>query len=297
MSEIVLDESSTDSISVEALREECRNLEVAVLARKCATKEDLEPHRPGNMLNFDTGSRGWLRFFAVLHRHHGRFDDQSGKDDMDGVSEQDRIVLAALQNAPITVRLYGPELPGSPVNREVRVYPKSFSALINLSDRDHALGWLADKRERLKESSDPKHLDYVYQTGVELTYLKAIMIWAVTSPTVKLPWDDNEFRPTPPEWILGMDVIDVHRILRAHVEVNSLRLQAIEALISGLPNDATHKSRLRPSWSVFFGNASKTLGVSSSTLMRDWSFAEVLAQLRLSSAAERDAMASANEGS
>lgn len=287
---------TTEVISATEIAAECRHLEKTVLRRGFATEEELAPYRPGGDKNTDTGAWGWFRYHTALQRRHAPAAPRPETWD-----EEDYTVIKTFRNTPLTLRLRGvipPDLPcESPRHPpEVKVYPKSFYSLIELAGRGHVTGNLGSEIEELRFSRKYDHQDPIYRAHLELGYQLAVMVWCVTTPGVHNPFDYPVSRPEPPTWVLGLDPQDVHRIHRANLIVNNVRLQAVEHLISGIPSP-DGKGRLRPSWSAFFASAGKTLGVAPSTLMRDWALAEVLAQIKLASAAERAALDEAKHDS
>ena len=75
---------------------------------------------------------------------------------------------------------------------------------------------------------------------------------------------------------------------RRFQEVNGGRLRALTALMPSATSDGAEPPRA--SWSVFASALSMELGVPVSTLLRDWTLGEVLAQVHIAGGAKQEAM-------
>lgn len=266
------------------LKAECLVLERSVLQGSAISKEELALDRPGGLRNPETGVRGWLRYFAVLHRRHATLMEQPMDKDADAT------LVAALRAEPVNVMLVGVEMPeahGAPV---IAVHPKSFESLVEIQKHDDLIHWLAVRYMYLREQKDltsADDLSLMQRLMDELTYQYQLLCWIVTAPGPQLPFDPIAgVIPDIPEHIRTLDAVDLIAIARGHLQANSLRLRALRALLS--PDKADGK-RDRPTWALFFTNAAMELKTSPRALMRDYSLIEVLAMLQLHNVSLRDA--------
>jgi hypothetical protein len=259
---------------VKVLRDECGLLSDAVRLAGLASPEVLAANRPGGESNPDKGPRGWLRFYAVLHRLHAKQEHTASSDQH---AQDDGMAMAALASREEAVRLMAPP-PGAP--EVLYVYPKSHDALLRITSRDSLLGLLADRRTRLHRSLVPADRELLVRLDAETAHQLQTLIWQVTHPG---PWLPDGERP---EWLSGLDVLDLHRLIRAHQIVNGYRLKALQSLTS--PSEGG-KSAKRPAFSVYISAIAAEQGIPPHQMLRDWSLSEVLMAGQLSAQAKRDA--------
>lgn len=263
------------SIPVKVLRDECQLLSDAVRLAGLASPEWLAALRPGGEDNPDKGPRGWLRFYAQLHRLHAKQEHAATKDQH---AQDDGLAMAALAAREEPVRLLAPP-EGAPA--VLHVYPKGHDALLRITARDSLLGVLAARRATLQRSLVAEDRALLARLDEETAHQLQTMVWQVIHPG---PWLPDGERPA---WLSGLDALDLHRIVRAHQVVNGYRLRALQSLTS--PSDGPKGSK-RPSFAVYIAAVASEQGIPPHQMLRDWSLAEVLMAGQLSAQAKRDAV-------
>lgn len=266
------------SIPVKVLRDECQLLSDAVRLAGLASPEALAANRPGGDANPDKGPRGWLRYYAVLHRFHAKQEHTASTDQH---AEHDGMAMAALAAREEPVRLLT-AIPHGPA--VLHVYPKGHDALLRITARDSLLGVLAERRIRLGRSLVQADRELLARLDDETAFQLQTLVWHVTHPG---PWLPDGERPA---WLSGLDALDLHRIVRAHQMVNGYRLKALQSLMS--PGD-TRSDKKRPSFAVYISAIAGDQGIPPHQMLRDWSLAEVLMAGQLAAQAKRDAHESA----
>jgi hypothetical protein len=275
------------SIPLRDLKAECSIMERSVLQGNAAAKDELVAHRPGGAANGDRTVRGWLRYFAVLHRRHAMLMEQPL------AADADQLLLSALRSEPQRVLLVtqAPDDSGAPAT--LAVYPKSFEALVEIQKHDALLEWVSLRymylHEHQRAHTDADYLAFSQRALDEMTYQYQLLAWIVTTPGPGLPFDPlgGEI-PEIPAHIRRLDVLDLLALLRAHATVNAVRLRVLRSLMAADTPGTTE--RQRPTWAMFFANAAVDLKTSTRALMRDHSLAEVLAMLQLHHVSSRDAI-------
>lgn len=290
--------AKTTVIRLKDLKNLCEPLEKVVLRLGAATVEELDPHRPGGIENDDNGVWGWKRFNDVLHRFHARVQfGNTVSEENDG----DKALLQALRSEPhiIQSRIIQGESP-------LLVYPKSFEALMECHKRDHLLGWLGVRYQYYYESGGAKDLEFLAQVLEEMMRQYQVLAWIVTHPKAGLPWwKEDEFGNLDyapwssdlgdiPGHIRDLDILQYLLIIRAYARVNAERLQVLRGMLS---SDKPGVARIRPTWSIFFANASADLNASVKELMFNRPLAEVLATLQLRAVSAQDAREDAKKES
>ena len=252
------------------LVERCESLEEHVLRKRLAAPAELDDYRPARGRASPVWD--WVWWHSQLVRFCGRMESRELES-----GEADAQVLAALNDDPQRVALAG----GGELH-ELHVYPKSLPALQHLQLRDQLLSWLAARYEALGE--EPVAGDGTSslreRVADEITTQTLTIAWIVTSEGPGLPFPaDPADRPELPDAIRVLSPVDVLRIHQAFLEVNAVRLQALERLVSAPRGDAPSA---RPSWAVFVGALSMKLKADPKRLLADRSLASLLAQVKLS---------------
>ena len=275
------------SIGIAQYRSECGLLAEHLVREQAVSDADVKAHTPGGANNPDKGADGWRSFDRWLQRQHAvmvhKQERQGGK-----FSDADDLALVdVLRGAPedvTCVARVSDEDGAAPIR--VRVYPKSFHALIEIAQIDRTVAWMAAHLERFKEAEGAMELDLVVRLMPEVLRLYKRLVWIVTHPGCGLPYAESEAAPTLPEWLDRLDVADCYRINKAHHAVNEMRLIHLRQLVTdktGTP------STERPQWTVFFAAASESLKIRPESLMRDWSLAEALLMYRASNHVKEEA--------
>ena len=271
------------SIRTAELRADCATLARDIRGRALATDDELARHAPGGPENPDTTARGWLRYFAVLHRFHVRGETR------DVTGSADREVLAALSGDPIRVELLSP-----PAGQDgVYVYPPSLETALHVAALDAQVAWLTAQRLHLLELATPKAMSALPHVLAVLAYTYQLIVWCLVSEGPAMPYAVTAEDPTPPDWIRALEPYDVLRICRGHSQ-HLVRLSALSALIDHRRQD---QGGLRPSWSAFVALTADGEGVDPLQLKRHRSLHAMLAKARLVSAAHQPATADAGAGS
>lgn len=265
---------SARSVPLKLLRDQCQLLADAVRQAGLATPEQLRAWQPGGGENPATGAEGWLRTFALLHRAHAKL---SHKTSPEAAAADEMAVLGALAGREEVVRLLTP-VEGV---EQVAVHPKSFDALLRINAVDHLLEEMVAKRAVLLRSTLPEDQALRARVDDELRHQLCRLVAWITHPKPGLPDD-----PTPAPWILALDVLDLHRLIRAHQVVNGLRLRALAGLTTPSTEPGGTK---RPSFAVFLAAVASEQGIPPHQMLRDWSLAEVLTGARLAGQARKDA--------
>jgi hypothetical protein len=273
------------SISGAELRAECVNLERAVLAAGLATREELEPHKPGGTENSRKDARGFLRYYAVLHRRHARGEFQATPDNR---IRADAAVLAALRDEPVRVDLIQP-VPwvGDTTTSFLFVYPKSLDALLQAHALDRQLAWLILQAERvdaagLRGMPGASELHKKLLDGISYAY--GLLAWIMTSPGPGMPYNINVNEdPELPAYITALHPMDLPQIAAA-AQRHHARLTAIQALLDHRPQEKAGK---RPSWSSFIGSLAIELDADSVQIMKFRSLGSLLAATQLAADANR----------
>lgn len=272
--------------TIASLKERCRILEATVTRRGYAGVEEVNLFRPGGEKNKVGGVHWrWTFFFAQLTGMMYRSETHEWKGDRGEDVGADQAVMDALRGAPIEVTLArsSAEKPES-----VFVHPKSMDALLECEAREHLLDWLRVRYLALQERGGPDDVQLLPLVNAEISYQLKILCWVVCAPGPECPFEISveDLRPEPPAPYDALDIIDLLTITKAHIEVNARRLNALQALVQ-----PRHSERPggRPSWSVFFGTASREWKKPSKWLMKHVALAELIATVQLSIPEEQEA--------
>lgn len=273
------------SISVAELRSECVNLERAVLHAGLATEVEIAPHRPGEESNDKKDARGFLRYFAVLHRFHAR-----GENSVSDVARTraDGQVMAALRDEPIRVELLTPiqmEPNGKP-QASLYVYPKSFDALFHAHALDRSVGQLLVQKERIELAGAqgmPRASELLDRTMEVVSYVYGLLAWIMTSPGAEKPFTIGPEDPELPFYIKQLNPLDVVQICAA-AEKHHARVAAVQSL---LDRRSTPDGGRRPTWSQFFGSLAVELNEDSVNLSCYRSLNSLLASVQLDADGKR----------
>jgi hypothetical protein len=273
------------SISVAELKAECVNLERDVLARGLATEADLAPNRPGKEKNVNRDARAWLRFYAVLHRHHGRGEHSGNEENRMRADSQ---VLSALRDEPIRVNLIQPvpledarAKKGESETDTLLVYPKSLDALLHAHALDRQLGWLIIQKERAEDAGArgmPRASELHERIIDAMAYTYGLLAWIMTSPGPQMPYEATvRGDPELPKYIKALHPMDVAQIVAASREHHG-RLAALQVLID---RRTQAEGGRRPSWSQFIGSLAVEMDTDSVQISCYRSLGSLLASVRL----------------
>lgn len=261
------------------LKERCRILEATVTRRGYAGIEEVDLFRPGGEKNkVGAAHWRWTFFFAQLTGMMYRSETHEWTGDRGENVGADQAVMDALRGEPIEVTLAR----SSAENPEsVFVHPKSMAALLECEAREHLLDWLRVRYLALQERGSAEDIQLLPLVNAEISYQLKILCWVVCAVGPECPFEisTEDLRPEPPAPYDALDIIDLLAITKAHIEVNARRLTALQALVQ-----PRHSERPggRPSWSVFFGTASREWKKPAKWLMKHASLAELIATVQLS---------------
>lgn len=265
------------SLPLAELRSECRRLREHLLATGAVPAATLAELEPGGGENPDAGKLGVLKWYGLLNQRMalGRrevVDAERGA----ATARDEADAIAALVGREELVRLL------SPVGEvtQVGVYPKSLDALLRINAVDALLDEVVTKRATLLRSMDPADRLLLQQVDDEMLYQLQRLVFWITHPEPGLPPDG-----VLPGWVQALDILDLHRLIRAHQVVNGLRLRAL----AGLTTPSDDPSAKRPSFAVFVAGVAAEQGIPPHQMLRHWSLAEVLAAARLAGQARKDA--------
>jgi hypothetical protein len=275
----------TRSVSVAELRAECVNLERATLAAGLATETDLVPHRPGGKENDRKDARGWLRYYAVLHRKHARGEFQASADSR---LRADAAVMAALRDEPIRVDLIEPvPWANDTLTSHLLVYPKSLDALLQAHALDRQIAWLIQQADRIDEAGTrgmPRASELHRRVLDTISYTYGLLVWIMTSPGPEMPYTVGVGGdPELPTYVTSIHPIDLPQIAAA-AQRHHARLTAVQALLDHRPQADGGR---RPSWSSFMGSLAIELDDDSVQLTKHRSLASLLASVQLNADANR----------
>jgi hypothetical protein len=267
------------------LKAECITLERDVLRRTLATEQELAPFRPGKESNTQRDARGWLRYFARLHRFHARGENS---DSDEARARADAQVLAALRDEAIRVDLLQPitllpiadEEPESPIDH-LYVYQKSLDALLHAHALDRQLAWLILQKERVEEAGArgmPRSSELLDKVMETISYTYGLIVWIFTSAGPAMPYALNgKTDPVLPPEIVQLHPLDVAQIANAAMKHHA-RLAALQVL---LDRKSRRDGGRRPSWSQFIGSLAVEMGVDSVQIMKHRSLGSLLASVQL----------------
>ena len=270
------------AVTAAELEADCRVLEKVVLQERLADEADLARKRPGGMDNPDLGPRGWLRYFATLHRRHARVE--FGQAD----AATELRVLDALRARPVEVELTAP-FDG---RTHLVAPPKSAAAMVDLAGRDDVIDWCRARMrsiealEALGEPVGAAGLEAHIRLRDESFYQLKVALWTLAHEGPGLPYPPENARPVLPDWLGGaLSPLDYAPLYRAYLEANAGPLAAMERWI---PIRKPVPPSQLPRFGLMFATGARTLGVETSRLMRDWSLVQFVTTLRLIRAGEAE---------
>lgn len=267
------------------LKDRCRILEATVTRRGYAEVGEVDLFRPGGEKN-NTGAAHWrwTFFFAQLTGMMYRSETHEWTGEQGENQGADQAVMDALRGQPIEVEL---ARSAEGKRESIFVHPKSMAALLECEAREHLLDWLRVRYLALQERGSAEDIQLLPLVNSEISYQLKILCWVVCSPGPECPFEltEDNLRPDPPEPYASLDLVDLIQITRAHIEVNARRLNALQGLVQ--PRHAERPGG-RPSWSVFFGSASREWKKPAKWLMKHAALAELIATVQLSQPEERD---------
>jgi hypothetical protein len=265
--------------STAGIEARCVDLKATLVAESIASDVEVAAYWPGGKENPETDAHGrWIYCYAnyigFLHRLAPELNERAQV-------AGEAALLEALRGAPVAVELVGRDPDGAP--RVVQVYPKSYEALEFLDALDGAIGRLAAAEELVRHLHPGEALPLLDRVAEARCLLQRQCVWAVTTEGPRLPFAVFGAPPDPPDWTRDLDVVDILRIQQVFKSVHRDRLAVLSALIG---RGGRGK---RASWPTLAATAAGKLGVSSQTLLRDWSLEGWIAQLQLAADAEREA--------
>jgi hypothetical protein len=252
------------------LETRCEAIASSLRGRQLATDQDIQAC-------YDQPADGELKWAFVYADLRVLLADRSPDKDSKSarVRNADRVILDALRGAPRTVTL------SEPVDdlRELKVYPKSLNALIELAERDAVIGYfnagLEALRELCRSEPSPERADHLARAVREIGYQERVCVWIVTHDNPGLPFPDSEPSPELPGWLSHISAIDALMIFVAHEEVNAGRLAALQQLPRGKKQQGEDHAR---GWGVYLANLASLMDRSAEQLSRDHSLAALFAQ-------------------
>lgn len=271
------------SLSLRAVKAQCRTLADELLRTGAASAEAITGVRPGGSENPARDGAAWLRFYGQLQLFRGRSQSPAAERARQGEDNpgDDSMTLAALAGAPTVVRIAG-------VDRAV--YPKSLAALLHCHGRDVVLGKLAALLARLKDAdANDEHADLVAESVDEIEYHTGVCAWIALTEGPGLPFPKHDRRPAIPDDIATLGAIGFLEINRAFARVNWVNLRAMQSLLEPEDDDG-EPNRARPSWSVFFGSLAIELHEDPMTLIENRALVSVMASTSLAASSRRAAM-------
>jgi hypothetical protein len=269
------------------LREKCKILASVVESSGSATEAEVRAVRPGGAENPDRGTWGWLHYHANLVAFNARMGSTTGPRGGTQTEDPEQIILRALRRAPETLEPVAAGSHGVPL--QLVVYPKGLDALFWFHEKDLLLARLVDAHQQLRARAADDDAALLERVVVEVAYQNTLLVWVATSDGPWLPFDPyRDPRPTAPAWLSALDPRDVVGVVRRFQDVNGGRLRALSALLPSQRADGADAPRA--SWSVFASTVAAEMSVPVSTLLRDWTLGEVLAQVHLSANAKHEAV-------
>jgi hypothetical protein len=253
------------------LKERSDSIASHLVAKKLATQPEVDAC--GSTGSGDAETDLIVRYGDLRVLLAERQPDAQGRSERHKLA--DRIVLDALRGAPRKVALS--ETLGE--MRDVSVHPKSLNALIELAERDEAVGYFQQAadvlRDLIKKDPSPDRIDALARCVREVGYQQRVCVWIVTHPAPGLPYSEDATAPEPPAWLNAIGPIDVLSIFTTHQEVNAGRLAALQALPRGKSKKGEETSR---GWGVYLANLASLLNRGAEELARDHSLAALFAQ-------------------
>lgn len=274
------------------LREKCKILASVVDTSGVATEAEVRAVRPGSPENPDRGVWGWVHYHANLVAFNARTATRSAAGGT-GAEDPEQLILKALRRAPETMEPVGAGTHGVPDH--LIVTPKGADALFWFHDKDLLLARLVDALEALRARQDQLDPELEERASGELSYQNHLLAWAACAEGPWLPFDPyREARPELPPWVRALDPRDLVTVNRLFQEVNGGRTRALVAFMPSKRPDGDGVAP-RASWSVFASSVAMEMSVPVSTLLRDWTLGELLAQVHVAATAKQDAMDRARE--
>ncbi len=274
------------------LREKCKILASVVDTSGVATEAEVRAVRPGSPENPDRGVWGWVHYHANLVAFNARTETRSAAGGALG-EDPEQLILKAQRRVPEVMEPVAAGTHGVP-DRLV-VPPKGLDALFWFHEKDILAARLVDALETLRARQDHVDPELEERVSTELAYENQLLAWASCAEGPWLPFDPyRDSRPELPAWVRALDPRDLVAVNRLFHEVNGGRMRALVAFMPGKRPDGDGDAP-RASWSVFASSVAMEMSVPVSTLLRDWTLGEVLAQVHVAATAKQDAMDRARE--
>lgn len=256
-----------------------------MLRRGLGTEAELATVRPGKENSTVRDARAWLRYYAVLNRHHARGEGGHGDE---ARARADAQILAALGDEAIRVDLLQPvqllpitEIEEPEIWTHVYVYQKSLDALLHAHGLDRQLAWLILQKERVEDAGArgmPGASELHDKVIEAISYTYGLLAWILTSPGPAMPYQvGGKTDPEVPDLIRQMHPIDIAQIANAGMKHHA-RLAAMQVL---LDRKSRNEGGKRPSWSQFVGSLAVEMDTDSVQIMKYRSLGSLLAAVQL----------------
>lgn len=250
--------------TIRGLKEYCTVHRDTILVHRLAPEAEVHAYWPGGEANPRKNLSAWIWCFA---RYCAFLDRDTETRKLVTSPSRQAVVRDALADEPETVTLAGANDDGSP--KTVTVYPKSEVALVAIHKRNLWLATITEQAETIAACGDTAaDLELLGRAYDEQSYLRRVIAWIACTNGVRLPFDRDAQRPTPPtEWD-DLHAADFYAIAAAFQRVNMMRLAAL---------DLTRKSDSRPDFTVFIASIAATLNTTTAGVLNDMSLAGALA--------------------
>jgi hypothetical protein len=251
------------------LQETCNTYGKSLLVRGRTTREEINATWPGSEGNPGKGVWSWVRCYGDLRALLSRLSPEE-KEAAESARQQQ--ILDAMSDTPEALTLSD--------GRTVNVYPKSDIALIEVDGINRELAHIADHTDVLRLVDSPESIELCLRAYREVSYLRRLISWIITTPGAGLPYPEQAETPVVPEEWDGAATLDYYLLADAFQRVNVRRLAAL------------HESRApekRPSWPVYWSSVEADSGVPVARLRRDRSLASLLATNATRARAQREA--------
>jgi hypothetical protein len=263
----------------------CRELrDVLRESPELCSEDDVLDYWPGGTQNRMRGLGSWIYCYANYVAFLWRTAENPSQSEAQQQLAREA-AADALRGAPVYVTLETRDKDG--VEQARGVFPKSYDALMHMSQRDLILAHLADQIQKCQAINTPSAAAALGGALVETSYQHRVLCWIVCHEPAGAPFSYSDPRPdvdTLAPWTLELTPVDIVRIIQAHRFVNGTQLQMAAWLIS--PPDS--KQQRRPgSWETLIATAAKTLGRDARSLTRDTTLISLIAQVALAHEAER----------
>lgn len=280
----------SDSVGRDVLEMRAAVLEMAVRNAGHMAGEAIDAIKPGGVDNRDTSAMGWLYYLCMLNRMIERAPAARATDlRWDAQAMND--MRASLHAEPVALTLEN--------GRKVSVYPKGEYALHRLCLIEFTLRWVLEYRLAIElkigamDASDmPLELIELLGKAIEFqSHLERCFTWIVTHPGADVPFEENQYELSPPQWTRELTALDRIQMQAAHMEVNLLRINTVAERTKSLAGSGAESMPL----AAFLGLISNEMHIQPRTFARSWSMGEAFVQALLKWEAMERASAKAEQ--